>query len=249
MDQIGILTGKFKPPHIGHYETILMIAEDNDATEVFVSPIEMEGITGEMAVKILEMYFEEFPDIHIHLAEGSPVKAAYIFVDELGKQNDSNQYEINIYALESDMQRFATIDKYIGRISKINRIKTTRPKGVSGTMSRTYKNTGDKESFFKSLPRQVDKEAIWNVLNETGEYAVPADSFDQSGDPNTSPSMISPALGGIPSQWTNSHPYSRWNQPSVTNTGMNEENPEDGEPQQPTGNKHILTFDEFNANK
>lgn len=245
LTQVGIITGKFKPPHRGHYEAIVKIANVNDETHVFVSPIEMDGITGDMAVEILEEYFKTIDDIHIHLAEASPVKAAYQFVDELGKSPNAKDYRINIYSLESDMKRFDTIEKFAGGISQINRVTTTRPTGVSGTMSRTYRNTGDKESFMKSLPRQVDKEKMWNIVNEIGEYAVPADSFTHSDDPNTAPSLITPALGGIPSQWTNSHPYSRWNQPSSSNTGMNEEDNET--PNDP--NKHILTFDEFNANK
>ena len=39
LKKIGIFTGKFKPPHAGHYEMIAKYAESNDEFYVFVSPV------------------------------------------------------------------------------------------------------------------------------------------------------------------------------------------------------------------
>jgi len=83
MKKVGIITGKFKPPHVGHYEAIKKIAQKNDETQVFVSPIEMDGVTGAMAVQILKEYFKDDDTVTINLAEGSPVKTAYWFIDLL----------------------------------------------------------------------------------------------------------------------------------------------------------------------
>ena len=37
LKEIGIFTGKFKPPHTGHYDMIKQYAEQNDEFHVFVS--------------------------------------------------------------------------------------------------------------------------------------------------------------------------------------------------------------------
>lgn len=247
---IGIIAGRFKPPHVGHYETILRIAKHNDETEVFVSPIEIDEITGKMSVKILQLYFKKDPTVHIHLAKASPVKAAYQFIDALGKKPNARSYELNIYALESDLNRFDNIDKFIGniRIENVGKIRTRRSKQISGTMMRNALTSGSKEDFLSGLPEGIDGEFIWNIIhrtvNETGEFAVPADSFSQSDDPNTQPSPINVQLGGIPGQWTNSQPYSRWDMttsPTAQAHGRN--------PIEPVKKKHVMSFNDYATGK
>lgn len=242
MKKVGIITGKFKPPHVGHYEAIKKIAKHNDETQVFVSPIEMDGVTGAMAVQILKEYFKDDKSVTINLAEGSPVKTAYGFIDILGKKKDAGDYELNIYSLDSDMNRFDSVERFSGGIGKINRITTNRPEGVSGTDMRKFIKNMDKEKFFAALPRQVDKEKLWKIVNEeaSGTYSVPADSFNQETDPNVSPTPISTNLGSIPTQWTNSAPYSRWDMNPSNNMTLFRRNP--GEL---TKKKHVKSFSEY----
>jgi len=242
MKKVGIITGKFKPPHVGHYEAIKKIAGHNDETHVFISPIEMDGVTGAMAVQMLKEYFSDDKSVSIDLAKGSPVKTAYGFIDLLGKKDDAKDCVLNIYSLDSDMNRFDTVERFAGNIGKINRITTKRPEGVSGTDMRKFIKNMDKEKFFAGLPRQVDKEKMWKIVSEeaSGTYSVPAASFDQSTGPNVSPTPISTNLGAIPNQWTNSAPYSRWDLNPSNNVTQFRRNP--GEL---TKKKHVKSFNEY----
>jgi len=239
---VGIISGRFKPPHVGHYEAIKKIAQKNDETQVFVSPIEMDGVTGEMAVQILKEYFQDDKTITINLAEGSPVKTAYGFIDLLGKKDDASDTTLNIYSLDSDMNRFDSVERFSGGIGKINRITTKRPEGVSGTDMRKFIKNMDKDKFFAALPKEVDKERIWQIVSEeaSGTYSVPASSFHQETDPNVSPTPISTNLGAIPTQWTNSAPYSRWDLNPANNITQFRRNP--GEL---TKKNHVKTFAEY----
>ena len=226
LKQIGIFTGKFKPPHIGHYSSILQIAKDNDETYIFVSPKSEGSITGEMATAILKLYFSKKPNIHIHLAEVTPVSSAYEFVEKLGKNKSGAHFRVNLYALPEDMNRFGQMEKWLGENTEIERIETDRPEfidsstettkdpdGVSGTLMRKFVNDNDKTSFFKGLPNSVDKDEIWKIIKkevtENGTYSIPADSFDQSQDMNIQPSLINVQTGGIPRHWSPSTRYSR----------------------------------------
>ena len=226
LKQIGIFTGKFKPPHLGHYSSILQIAKDNDETHIFVSQKRKDSITGEMATDILKLYFSKRPNIHIHLAKVTPVRSAYEFVEELGKNKSEAHFKVNLYALPEDMNRFGQMEKWLGENTKIERIETGRPEfidasaettkdpdGVSGTLMRKFVNDNDKTSFFKGLPNSVDKDEIWKIIKkevtENGTYSIPADSFNQSRDMNIQPSLINVQTGGIPRHWSPSTRYSR----------------------------------------
>lgn len=216
--QIGILAGKFKPPHLGHAGVIQGIADMNYETHVFVSPVEMDGVTGKMAEDILYEYFKpgkkDRQEVFIHLANGSPVREAFRFVSELGERENASDFEVNVYALPEDMNRFKTIDKFAGNLAGVNRYQTERTQDISGTKMREAIRNKDKETFKKGLPDGVDAEKIWKIVTEeaTGTYAIPADSFETPNqyDFNVQPSQISVNLGGIPNHWTNSQPISRW---------------------------------------
>ena len=226
LKQIGIFTGKFKPPHIGHYSSILQIAENNDETYIFVSPKSEGSITGAMATAILKLYFSKKPNIHIRLAEVTPVRSAYEFVEELGKNKSKAHFKVNLYALPEDMNRFGQMEKWLGENTEIERIETDRPEfidsstetnkdpdGVSGTLMRKFVNDNDKTSFFKGLPNSVDKDEIWKIIKEevaeNGTYSIPADSFDQSRDMNIQPSLINVQTGGIPRHWLKNTRFSQ----------------------------------------
>jgi hypothetical protein len=248
--KLGILTGKFKPPHAGHYKTILEIADTNDETYVFVSPREEGGVTGDQAMKILKVYFRKRPDIKIVLAEKSPVTSAYDFIEELGKSNRANTVNLRVYGLALDLSRFSSLDKFKGNIKSVEKKETTRPdfetgSKISGTLMRQFLKDGDKDNFVKGLPKGSDKEEIWKIVTEQIEEAdswkVPADSFTQSTDPNIMPASVNVPVGGLPSHWTTSQPYSRFDlktNPLADRYGRN-----------PKPNNRVKSFDEFVADK
>ena len=247
--KLGILTGKFKPPHAGHYKTIQEIADSNDETHVFVSPREEGGITGDQSVKILNLYFKNRPDIKITLSETSPVKSAYDFIEDLGKSNKASRIDLRVYGLEDDLSRFASVQKYKGNLKSVEPKQTSRPSfdsdtKVSGTLMRKFLKDGDKESFVKGLPAGEDKDRIWKIVSqrtdEASAWSVPADSFTTQTDPNLMPSPINVPVGGLPSHWTTSQPYSRFDlktNPLADRYGRN------------PAKKWVKTFDEFVENR
>jgi cytidyltransferase-like protein len=218
--KVGVFTGKFKPPHAGHYQTILQIADENDETHVFVSPKTEGGITGEMAVEILNLYFSGRPDVQIHLSTITPVRAAYEFIEELGKEPGAKDIDLTVYALAEDLIRFGSVEKWKGNLGSVTRTETARPdfgngQKVSGTLMREFVKAGDKLNFVKGLPDGVDKDRVWEIVTnkqveEQGTWAIPASSFTQQIDPNIMPTDVNVPVGGLPSHWTTSQPYSRW---------------------------------------
>ena len=57
MKKTAILPGGFKPPHKGHYELALDLAEQSGAeVTIRVGSAERESITQAMSIKIWEMY-------------------------------------------------------------------------------------------------------------------------------------------------------------------------------------------------
>lgn len=217
--KVGVITGKFKPPHAGHYKTILGIAKLNDETHVFVSPREEGGITGDQAVQILKQYFGSSSGVKIKLAEVSPVKTAYDFIEELGKSDRAKQVDLRVYGLEDDLSRFSSLEKFKGNMRSAERVETDRPKfdsdqAVSGTLMRKFLKAGDKANFLKGLPKVADGERVWKILggkvNENEGWRIPADSFSQQIDPNIMPTNINVPVGGLPAHWTTSQPYSRF---------------------------------------
>jgi hypothetical protein len=243
---IGIFTGKFKPPHVGHYRSILKIADQNDSTQVFVSSKTEGGITGEMAVEILKLYFADRPDIDIHLAEVTPVKSAYDYIEDLGKSAGASELDVRVYALPEDMKRFGAVEKWAGQLASVERVETERPQfdetgGVSGTMMRSFVQNGDKSKFFRGLPNDADKDQVWQIVtntevSESPSWAIPAASFAQSNDPNIMPSTVNVQVGGLPSHWTTSQPYSRFDLKTNPLSDRYGRNP---------SQKKVKTFDEF----
>lgn len=48
-----------------------------------------------------------------------------------------------------------------------------------------------------------------NTKLSTGKITIPADSFNQSSDPNVQPSPINVSVGGIPQHWLATAPISK----------------------------------------
>ena len=173
---VGIFSGKFKPPHAGHYEAIAKIAEENDEVHVFISKTEMAGISGKTAMEVLEYYLEDFDNVELHLADVTPVRSGYEFVEALGKTQYAPNTVVNLYATDKDMPRWAAMEKWRGSISKINRIETARPEfggntgsdgdedGVSGTLMREFWLAQDFNSFSQGIPEGKDPKKVWMIL-------------------------------------------------------------------------------------
>lgn len=178
---VGIFSGKFKPPHAGHYDAITKIAEENDEVHIFISKTEMAGITGKAAQDVLDYYLEDFDNIELHLAEVTPVRSGYEFLEALGQTQYAPNTIVNLYATGTDMVRWAAAEKWKGSISKINRIETERPEfggnsgtdgdddGVSGTLMREFWLAQDFAKFSQGIPSGKDPKKVWMILGGTIE--------------------------------------------------------------------------------
>ena len=178
---VGIFSGKFKPPHAGHYDAIAKIAEENDEVHIFISKTEMAGITGKAAQDVLDYYLEDFDNIELHLAEVTPVRSGYEFLEALGQTQYAPNTVVNLYATGTDMVRWAAAEKWKGSISKINRIETERPEfggnsgadgdddGVSGTLMREFWLAKDFTNFSQGIPEGKDPAKVWMILGGTIE--------------------------------------------------------------------------------
>jgi len=236
---IGIISGKFKPPHAGHFQAIQNINNENDQVHVFISPIEQNGINANTAKSILLEYFKLLSNsnsIHLHISEESPVKSAMSYIAKLGDSKNAKDFIVNVYALTDDMQRFEALNNFKGNLRKINKIETGRINGISSTQLRNAIENNDIDKFKEGIPSGIDYKKVWKLLKENGAYTIPADSFKtpKKYDFNVQPSKISTNLGGIPNHWTNSNPISRWDfmtNPVINNIREN--------------NSIVLTFNQF----
>lgn len=185
MNRIGIFTGKFKPPHKGHYEIIKRALAENDQVRIYVSDKPEGGIDADTAIKILKRYFGKNRKIVIEKTSISPVRSAYRFIYALGESKDAPNHAISLYADPDDMKRFDKVHQYAGKIKNIQKINTGRAKFSDGERDlygkdmRAFLKNNDFASFSQGIPDKVNPKAIWKILttNETGEYTVPASAF------------------------------------------------------------------------
>jgi cytidyltransferase-like protein len=185
MKKIGIFTGKFKPPHRGHYDIINQALAENDQVRIYVSDKPEGGIDADIAIKILKKYLGKNPKIIIEKTSISPVRSAYQFIYALGETKDAPNHAITLYAAPDDMSRFDKVYQYAGKIKNIKKVNTGRAKFSNGEKDlygkdlRRFLRIDDFESFKQGIPHQINPKTIWKMLktNETGEYTVPASAF------------------------------------------------------------------------
>jgi len=233
--RIAIFSGKFRPPHKGHYEAIKKMAEENDEVRVFVSKLttntkrpedSMPGITSQGIIDVLNYYFEDFDNVHFELAQVSPVRSGYEFLEELGKRKEAPNTIVNMYGTEEDLARWKDSEKWRGSVSKINKVATARPEfggnsgdsdadGVSGTIMRKFWKDGDVESFAQGIPDGKNPELVWKLLGGQIEEdlllpPIPRDRKIVNPDIDVDPPFMAPqpvgdptatSLSGLPSHW------------------------------------------------
>ena len=168
MKKTAILPGGFKPPHKGHYELALDLAEQSGAeVTIRVGSAERESITQAMSIKIWEMY----GFLAKKAASNSPITDVFEYV---GKEAIEGE-EVHIGTGWKDYPRFKVLtdpsfkpknyEKYNPKgIKVIEHEITSKGGGISASKMREFIMNDQKDIFQKYLPDHVDKDKIWNIV-------------------------------------------------------------------------------------
>ena len=64
MEKIALLPGGFKPPHAGHYNMAIWLAQNTDAEKVIVKvgAKERDGITREISLQLWDLFLKNDPN-------------------------------------------------------------------------------------------------------------------------------------------------------------------------------------------
>ena len=182
--RVGVIGGGFKPPHKGHFafaKQALTKVPDLDKLFIYVGGKVRAGaaITQDQAIEIWKIYADNLPGNIEILPADQPIAKAY---SQASKNPENEVYWFLGVRDEDDAKeadrREAHVRKNPEKYSNLNvvRINDTGT-DVSGTKARKALEAGDKEAFFQSLPNEVDKDKVYNIV-KTPETKI-ADAIDE----------------------------------------------------------------------
>lgn len=176
--KIGLIAGSFKPLHAGHYEMIKSAARECDELHLYVSLSDRKRpgeipILGTDMKTIWTRYIEPTlpSNIIVHYG-GSPVANIY---KELEDSQTNTTDTFVIYSDPVDLAHNFS-EEALGKWTKTlwdngqivrQPIERSSTVNVSGTKMRQFIASRDRESFIANMPREVDGEAIWNILQRS----------------------------------------------------------------------------------
>jgi len=176
--KIGILTISGKPIHCAHQYIINFASKENDRVILYVSLSDRKRngeitIYGEDMEKIWKDYLCDImpPNVSITYG-GSPIRQAYSMLGEESKSNSNKLYTIygdpNDLAKnfsEKSLEKYAK-NLYNNGLIRLHPLPRNETVNISGTQMREFLKNGQKDLFLKYLPRGIDKEAIWEILQK-----------------------------------------------------------------------------------
>lgn len=169
--KIVIFPGSFKPPHLGHFEVVKSLIQNEkiDEIRVIISNKEREQINCEQSLKIWETYTQNFNNIKFQI---SPDINPMITTVNVIKSLSENADIILIQGEKEDKNRFSFIENTIKENNPNINIEIRKVSmfydGISGTFVRNLIETNNKETFFNYLPMHIsenEKETIWNLVS------------------------------------------------------------------------------------
>jgi len=198
MERIALLPGGFKPPHAGHYNMAIWLAENTDADTVIVKvgAKERDGITREISLQLWDLFLKNDPNSNsqkitvVASNSNSPVQDVYDFVEK----EAPGESTIYLGMGEKDINdaRFKNIYKFAEPrgIKFETTLVPPQAGGVSGTKMREFIKNGDKESFQKYIPEFLtdeQKDRAWELVSSLNEdFYDPRNKFydfAKSNDP------------------------------------------------------------------
>lgn len=145
--------GKFKPPHIGHFEVVKSLRAKNyiGNITIIISNKPIEGITPEDSMDIWKDYMEasKIPNVVIQLSEfDSPIKDITKYLAE----NNNDPVYVVAGNDESDDQDYATYfqENYGGRVKIIP--ANEKYGDISAPVVRGFLQYGDYDSLVDAIP-------------------------------------------------------------------------------------------------
>ena len=190
---VTLFPGAFKPPHAGHYAAAKHYANNPNVDEVRIIISKSDRsehteddrlvVTAEMSNAIWQEYLAGEPKMMAYVAEKStPVREAYEEIDNLNP-GDTVMFVMGEKDANCGDDRFAAIPRFAKErgISYDCDPVTGKQTGVavdlSATEMRRYVLSGNKNDFFKQLPRHVmqnheKREKIFNLLQSGVEKKI-----------------------------------------------------------------------------
>ena len=183
MERIALLPGGFKPPHAGHYNMAIWLAQNTDAEKVIVKvgAKERDGITREISLQLWDLYLNNDPDpisqkiTVVASNSNSPVQDVYDFVENEAPEEST----IYLGMGEKDINdaRFKNINKFAEPrgIKFETTLVPPQAGGVSGTKMREFIKNGNKESFQKFIPNFLEdeqKDRAWELVSSLDEMMM-----------------------------------------------------------------------------
>ena len=157
MERIALLPGGFKPPHAGHYNMAIWLAENTDADTVIVKvgAKERDGITREISLQLWDLYRKNDPNSNsqkLTIVENEAPGESTIYLGMGEKDiNDARFKNIHKFA-EPRGIKFETT------------LVPPQAGGVSGTKMREFIKNNDKKSFQQYIPEFLadeQKDRAW----------------------------------------------------------------------------------------
>lgn len=190
---VGLFPGKFKPPHIGHFNTCKRASRENDLVLVLISKKTHENINPEMSLKIWNIYSKYLNDVFPFVVSPTPVLACFdianilnngSFLDlKTGKGPRSNAEEViknnaildsflnvgnninlNLYSSPEDRERFKHLKGELYKGKGVLNIKY-KPVDRVTSASKMRNAMTEKTDLSSFLPRELSKEDKREVIN------------------------------------------------------------------------------------